>query len=121
MVNLLNQTPGNGEAIVMRGWEQAAKIEVVNHPMFAITRLWQSTSAGALSLLGCAAFGLLIGALLLRRQLRPLNYMVKQSLAITRHEYLTQPDLPGTPEFRRLAQAMNLMVSKLKMLFEEEA
>lgn len=120
-VRLVNLTPGSGEAIVMRGWEQAAKVEVISHPMFAVTRLWQSTSAGALWLLGCAVFGLLIGALLLRRQLRPLNYMVKQSLAITRREYLTQPDLPSTPEFRRVAQAMNLMVSKLKMLFEEEA
>lgn len=120
-VHLVNLTPGSGEAVVMRGWEQAAKVEVVSHPMFAVSRLWQSTTAGIIWLLGCATLGLLIGALLLRRQLRPLNYMVKQSLAITRREYLTQPNLPSTPEFRRVAQAMNLMVSKLKMLFEEEA
>ncbi|MGK2888908.1 MAG: GGDEF domain-containing protein [Candidatus Malihini olakiniferum] len=47
--------------------------------------------------------------------------MVKQSLAITRREYLTQPDLPSTSEFRRVAQAMNLIIIKLKMLFEAEA
>lgn len=120
-VRLVNLTPGSGEAVVMRGWEQAAKIEVVSHPMFAVARLWKSTAATLLWLLGCGIMGVLIGAWLLRRQLRPLDYMVKQSLAITRREFLTQPDLPATPEFRRVVQAMNLMVSKLKMLFEEEA
>ncbi|AZP26266.1 cyclic di-GMP receptor LapD [Morganella morganii] len=120
-IRLVNLQPGAGESIVMRGWEQAAKVEVISHPMFAITRLWKSSSATLLWLLGCGTFGVLIGALLLRRQLRPLDYIVEQSLAITRREFLSQPDLPNTPEFRRVAQAMNLMVSKLKTLFEDEA
>ncbi|EHD20549.1 MULTISPECIES: cyclic di-GMP receptor LapD [Brenneria] len=120
-VRLVNLQPGAGEAIVMRGWEQAAKVEVVSHPMFAVTRLWKSSLATLIWLLSCGTLGVLFGAILLRRQLRPLDYMVKQSLAITRREFLSQPDLPSTPEFRRVAQAMNLMVSKLKTLFEEEA
>ncbi|MBN3215647.1 cyclic di-GMP receptor LapD [Pectobacterium polaris] len=120
-VQLVNLQPGAGEAIVMRGWEQAAKVEVVSHPMFAVTRLWRSSTASFLWLLGCGTLGVLLGALFLRRQLRPLDYIVDQSLAITRREFLSQPDLPNTPEFRRVAQAMNLMVSKLKTLFEEEA
>ncbi|MBJ7223839.1 MULTISPECIES: cyclic di-GMP receptor LapD [unclassified Brenneria] len=120
-VRLVNLQPGAGEAIVMRGWEQAAKVEVVSHPMFAITRLWKSSSATLIWLLSCGTLGVLLGAILLRRQLRPLDYIVNQSLAITRREFLNQPDLPNTPELRRVAQAMNLMVSKLKTLFEEEA
>ncbi|MCL2892703.1 cyclic di-GMP receptor LapD [Brenneria tiliae] len=120
-VRLVNLQPGAGEAIVMRGWEQAAKVEVVSHPMFAVTRLWKSSLATLIWLLSCGTLGVLLGAILLRRQLRPLDYMVQQSLAITRREFLSQPDLPSTPEFRRVAQAMNLMVSKLKTLFEEEA
>ncbi|GLW38644.1 GGDEF domain-containing protein [Pectobacterium carotovorum subsp. carotovorum] len=120
-VQLVNLQPGAGEAIVMRGWEQAAKVEVVSHPMFAVTRLWRSSTASFLWLLGCGTLGVFLGALFLRRQLRPLDYIVDQSLAITRREFLSQPDLPNTPEFRRVAQAMNLMVSKLKTLFEEEA
>lgn len=120
-VRLVDLAPGTGEATIMRGWKQAARVEVVSHPMFAIGRLWQSTAATLFWLAGCGTLGLLIGAWLLRRQLRPLNYMVEQSLAITRREFLTQPNLPVTPEFRRVAQAMNLMVDKLKTLFEEEA
>src|ERR1700712_2279031 len=33
--------PAGGEAIVSRGWQQAARVEVVSHPMFALAKLWQ--------------------------------------------------------------------------------
>ena len=72
-------------------------------------------------LLLCGAVSAVLGALLLRRQLRPLDYMVKQSHAIARREFLSLPELPKTPEFRRVVNAMNQMVGKLKALFAEEA
>ena len=47
--------------------------------------------------------------------------MVKQSHAIARREFLSLPELPRTPELRRVVQAMNQMVEKLKALFQEQA
>ncbi|WJV52833.1 EAL domain-containing protein [Prodigiosinella aquatilis] len=120
-VHLVNLQPGIGEATIMRGWEQAARVKVISHPMFAVARLWQSTVATFVWLLACGAIGLTLGALFLRRQLRPLDYMVEQSMAISRHEFLSLSDLPKTPELRRVVEAMNFMVTKLKTLFEEEA
>ncbi len=120
-VGLVNVSPQAGEATIMRGWQQAARVEVVSNPVFAIKRLWESTLANMLWMLACSVVCILAGAALLRRQLRPLNYMVKQSQAITRREYLTQLDLPNTPELRRVVEAMNLMVTKLKSLFEDQA
>ncbi|MEW7312161.1 cyclic di-GMP receptor LapD [Buttiauxella gaviniae] len=120
-VKLVNVSPQAGEATIMRGWQQAARVEVVSNPVFAIKRLWESTLANLLWMMACGVICILAGALLLRRQLRPLNYMVKQSQAITRREYLTQMDLPKTPELRRVVEAMNLMVTKLKSLFEDQA
>jgi diguanylate cyclase (GGDEF)-like protein len=72
-------------------------------------------------LLLCGAASAVLGALLLRRQLRPLDYMVEQSHAIARREFLSLPELPRTPELRRVVQAMNQMVEKLKALFTEQA
>ncbi|MGH8485095.1 MAG: EAL domain-containing protein, partial [Pseudomonas sp.] len=69
----------------------------------------------------CGALSGVLGALLLRRQLKPLDYMVAQSHAIARREFLSLPDLPSTPELRRVVQAMNQMVEKLKTLFKEQA
>lgn len=47
--------------------------------------------------------------------------MVEQSHAIARREFLSLPELPRTPELRRVVQAMNQMVEKLKALFTEQA
>ncbi|WP_331693383.1 EAL domain-containing protein [Pseudomonas sp. ZY71] len=120
-VKLIGLEPAGGDALVSRGWEQAARVEVVSHPMFAVAKLWQSALGSLGWLLICGAVSAVLGALLLRRQLKPLDYMVKQSHAIARREFLSLPDLPRTPELRRVVQAMNQMVEKLKALFQEQA
>ena len=120
-VNLIGLEPAGGDALVSRGWEQAARVEVISHPMFAVAKLWQSALGSLGWLLVCGAVSAVLGALLLRRQLKPLDYMVKQSHAIARREFLSLPELPRTPELRRVVQAMNQMVEKLKALFQEQA
>ncbi|WP_214512945.1 cyclic di-GMP receptor LapD [Pseudomonas brassicacearum] len=120
-VKLIGLEPAGGDAIVSRGWEQAARVEVVSHPMFALAKLWQSALGSLGWLLLCGAVSAVLGALLLRRQLKPLDYMVHQSHAIARREFLSLPELPRTPELRRVVQAMNQMVDKLKALFQEQA
>ncbi|WP_313431374.1 cyclic di-GMP receptor LapD [Pseudomonas sp.] len=120
-INLIGLEAAGGDALVSRGWQQAARVEVISHPMFAIGKLWQSALGSLGWLLLCGAASAVLGALLLRRQLRPLEYMVEQSHAIARREFLSLPDLPRTPELRRVVQAMNQMVEKLKALFSEQA
>ena len=120
-VRLIGLEPAGGDAIVSRGWEQAARVEVVSHPMFALAKLWQSALGSLAWLLICGVVSAILGALLLRRQLKPLDYMVQQSHAIARREFLSLPQLPRTPELRRVVQAMNQMVEKLKALFQEQA
>ena len=120
-VKLIGLEPAGGDAIVSRGWEQAARVEVISHPMFALAKLWQSALGSLGWLLLCGIVSAVLGALLLRRQLKPLDYMVEQSHAIARREFLSLPKLPRTPELRRVVQAMNQMVEKLKALFQEQA
>ena len=120
-VHLIGLEAAGGDAIVSRGWQQAARVEVISHPMFAIAKLWQSALGSLGWLLLCGAASAVLGALLLRRQLKPLDYMVEQSHAIARREFLSLPELPRTPELRRVVQAMNQMVEKLKALFTEQA
>ncbi|MEG0968067.1 MAG: EAL domain-containing protein [Pseudomonas sp.] len=120
-IRLIGLEAAGGDAIVSRGWQQAARVEVVSHPMFALAKLWQSALGSMGWLLLCGALSAVLGALLLRRQLKPLDYMVAQSHAIARREFLSLPELPSTPELRRVVQAMNQMVEKLKALFKEQA
>lgn len=120
-IRLTGLEAAGGDAIVSRGWQQAARVEVISHPMFALAKLWQSALGSLGWLLLCGAVSAVLGALLLRRQLRPLDYMVAQSQAIARREFLSLPELPRTPELRRVVQAMNQMVEKLRALFTEQA
>ena len=120
-VELIGLQPEVGDALVSRGWEQAARVEVQSHPLFAIARLWRSALGSLGWLLVCGLLSAGVGAFVLRRQLKPLDYMVEQSHAIARREFLSLPMLPRTPELRRVVEAMNQMVEKLKTLFQEQA
>ena len=120
-VNLVNLRPEGGDALVMRGWEQLARVEVLSNPQFALAKLWDSTLGSLIWLLLCGLFSAVVGGWMLRRQFRPLDSMVRQAEAISRREFLSLPKLPRTPELKRVVLAMNQMVEKLKTLFSEEA
>jgi diguanylate cyclase (GGDEF)-like protein len=119
-VNLVNLHPPGGEALIMRGWVQAARVEVLSNPQFALAKLWDSTLGSLIWLLICGLLSAVFGGWLLRRQFRPLDTMVKQAEAISKREFLSLPKLPRTPELKRVVLAMNQMVEKLKALFAEE-
>lgn len=120
-VELVDLEPEGGDALIMRGWEQAARVEVLSHPQFALAKLWDAAIGSALWLLFCGVVSAILGGWLLRTQLRPLDNMVNQAQAISRREFLTLPRVPRTPELKRVVLAMNQMVEKLKQLFAEEA
>ena len=119
--HLVNLQPQGGDALIMRGWQQAARVEVLSHPQFALAKLWDSAVGSLAWLLLCGLVSALVGAWLLRTQLRPLDNMVQQAEAISRREFLALPKVPRTPELRRVVLAMNQMVDKLRNLFAEEA
>ncbi|MDH1623809.1 EAL domain-containing protein [Pseudomonas chengduensis] len=120
-VELVDLQPQGGDALIMRGWEQAARVEVLSHPQFALAKLWDSALGSLFWLLLCGLVSAVLGGWLLRTQLRPLDNMVQQAQAISRREFLTLPRVPRTPELKRVVLAMNQMVDKLKTLFAEEA
>lgn len=119
--DILQLQPAPGDALIMRGWEQAARVEVLSHPQFALSRLWESALATLGWLSACIVVSALLGGWLLRSQLRPLDRMVEQAHAISRREFNTLTEVPRTLELRRVVLAMNQMVEKLKALFAEEA
>jgi diguanylate cyclase (GGDEF)-like protein len=120
-VRLVNLRPEGGDALIMHGWQQAARVEVLSNPQFALGKLWESTVGSLIWLLLCGLLSAVIGGWMLRRQFRPLEKMVRQAEAISKREFQSQTRLPGTPELKRVVLAMNQMVEKLKGLFAEEA
>ena len=65
-VDLVDVTPQTGDATIMRGWKQAARVEVTSDPLFAVQRLWDHTLGNLLWMLSCSFSCLIAGILLMR-------------------------------------------------------
>jgi len=64
---------------------------------------------------------ILLVAVALRFILNPLHRVEKQAEAIVDKRYIIQKTLPKTKELKQVVHAMNVMVAKLKTVFEREA
>ena len=108
-----------GRAQITDGWKQYGTLTLASHDIYAYQSLWN----GTLKLLGWfVLFGLLAGisgTWLIRWILRPLGDVVGQAEAIAERRFLTIPQ-PRTPELRKVVQAMNGMVARLKTMLAEE-
>jgi EAL domain-containing protein (putative c-di-GMP-specific phosphodiesterase class I)/GGDEF domain-containing protein len=114
----IESTPGVAQ--VSDGWRALGRVEVISHVAYAHDELWQG-SARALALLtalGVAAMALAAAGV--RRIRRPLDATVAQAQALVQGRYLLV-DEPHVPELRRVAQAMNGMVERVRRLFEAQA
>ena len=119
-VQLLPIQAQPGQAQISSGWKQFGTVTLVSQSRFAYAALWQSAQKMviALSLAGLA--GGYMSTLVLRRLRRPLNAVIDQAQAITERRFVTMQE-PAVPELKKLAQAMNVTVARLKTMFDDEA
>lgn len=114
----IRATPGIAQ--VQDGWRQLGTLSVTSHSRYAYHELW----SGALKLLSwLLAAGFIagvIGTLIMRIIVRPLNQVVGQAQAISERRFITLNE-PRTPELKSVVRAMNQMVARLKQMFAEEA
>jgi diguanylate cyclase (GGDEF)-like protein len=108
-----------GSALVSSGWFQLGEVLVVSHPGFAYRDIWRTFKKQLwlflFSIVLC--YGLLsVG---LKFILRPLRQIEQQAEAVYRREFIQFP-LPGIPELRRVAIAMNRMSAKVKSMFSHQ-
>ncbi len=119
-VNLLPIQSEPGMAQVTDGWRALGSVEVISQSSFAHEQLWQGSlkTASLLALLGAMAG--VVATAGVRGIRRPLDATVKQAEALMERRFITVPE-PNVPELARLSQAMNMVVSRLKGLFDEQA
>ena len=119
-VNAISIHAESGTALVSDGWKQAGRVTVQAHTRFAYQSLWQ----GALTLLawtiGAGMVAGLLASVLLNGLRRPLAQMVGQAQAITERRFITVAE-PRIVELRSAVRAMNLMVERVKVMFNEQA
>jgi diguanylate cyclase (GGDEF)-like protein len=109
-----------GVAQVSDGWRALGRVEVVSHVAYAHDELWRGGSRALVLLAALGAAAMLLAAAGVRRIRRPLDDTVAQANALVEGRYLLV-DEPNVPELRRVAQAMNGMVERVRRLFESQA
>jgi len=109
-----------GVAQVSDGWRALGRVELVSHSGYAHDELWRGSlwSALALAVVGLVAGG--VATFAVARIRRPLDSVVQQAQALVRGEFVTVPE-PAVPELRRVTQAMNTMVGRLRITFQAQS
>ena len=109
-----------GHAKVSDGWRALGDVTVVSHASYAYDDLWRSSIESALWLAFAGVVGGLVGLVVVRGIRRPLDAAVQQAQALMDGGFVTVRE-PRMPELARLTRAMNLMVTRLKSLFDSQA
>ena len=119
-IGLLSIRPEVGMAQVSNGWTPVGQLEVRSDVSFAHQALWASTVRILLCMGFLAVVACLMAALGLRRIRQPLAAAVAQAQALTERRFITVPE-PEVPELRGVTRAMNTMVERLHLMFDEQA
>ena len=109
-----------GHAKVSDGWRALGDVTVVSHASYAYDDLWRSSIESALWLAFAGVLGGLVGLVVVRGIRRPLDVAVQQAQALMDGSFVTVSE-PRPPELARLTRAMNLMVTRLKGLFDAQS
>lgn len=108
------------EALIMAGWQQQGRLQVVSHAGYAYRELWESTVSTAAWLGGGWLLAVACLVLLLRWVLAPLLAVERQAEAIGQGQFMRLAQVPRTRELRRVVQAMNSMVAQVERIVGEK-
>jgi diguanylate cyclase (GGDEF)-like protein len=120
-IHALNLQTPTAASVVQSGWMPIGTLSVTSHAGYAYIELWQAFINLLVWFSIAALAAILIVVSALKWMLKPLKEMEKQAQAIVKKEYLVQSKLPSTTEFKRVVNAMNVMVQKMKEVFERDA
>jgi len=120
-VDLVPVHAPQASAELTRGWTRSGSVVVRSYPGYAYEQLWHSTLTSLQSALVFLMFALIVVTALLRWMLRPLDLIERQARAVADREFPRIERLPATREFRRVAQAMNLMTGSVEKIITEQS
>ena len=119
-ISLVPLWPATGKTQVMQGWLPLGTLRLTLHPGYVYSNLYKNLEASLFWVFILYSFGMLLLWLLLKQILKPLNQVKKQADAIHNNQFVQQLVLPRTPELRRVVEAMNRMIQKVQMIFDDQ-
>lgn len=109
-----------GTTRIMQGWTQLGELQLELHPGFVYRGLYDALQATLQGFVLLFLGSMLVLWLLLRYVLEPLQRVKEQADAIHANRFVQQEKIPATVELKRVVEAMNLMVAKVKGIFDDQ-
>jgi diguanylate cyclase (GGDEF)-like protein len=117
---IVNISPNQGIAQIQDGWTQYGVLTLASANDFAYLDLWNGTLSmllwSAIIALVCGV----IGSLILKIIIRPLNEMVEMTEAIGDQNFISIKE-PKTFEFKSLARALNKLSERIKEMLKDQS
>ncbi len=109
-----------GTTQVMKGWTQLGQLNLVIHPGFAYSTLYQALVSTLRWFTLLFTISMILLWLVLRYLLKPLQQVQAQADAIHTNKFVQQKKIPATVELKSVVNAMNLMVTKVQSIFDDQ-
>mgnify|MGYP002713036390 FL=1 len=119
-IQLVPLQPAAGATQIMKGWSPLGTLRLTLHPGYMYASLYQNLQATLLWFLLLFTLGMAVLWWLLHRLMRPLDEVKAQADAIHNNQFVQQSVIPRTVELRSVVEAMNRMVSKVHMIFDDQ-
>ena len=117
---LVSLEPTRGTTQVMKGWTQLGQLNLEVHPGFAYSNMYQALVSALRWFAFLFVVSMIVLWLVLRYLLEPLQQVKNQADAIHDNKFVQQEKIPATIELKRVVEAMNLMVSKVQGIFDDQ-
>ena len=109
-----------GVAHVSNGWQQIGTLSLSSQPRFAYKQLWDNTKRLFYYFVTVSIIGGLLGSLILKLIISPLDRAVDQATAIGERRFITTRE-PKTLEFRAVISSMNKLSARVKSMLDDES
>ncbi|BBB26434.1 bifunctional diguanylate cyclase/phosphodiesterase [Amphritea japonica] len=120
-VNLVEITPPEMTREITNQWQKAGTIFVQSRAGYAYEQLWRGAENTFAWFVMLSLLSMFFISLLMRYILNPLKGVEKQALALSQQKYIEQDNIPGTRELKQVVLAMNMMVRRVRTMFDEQA
>lgn len=107
-----------GTAQVAEGWNQFGTLYIESQTSYALQMLWQRFKQFIVSLLLVTVIIGLVGSVILRMIIRPLDDIVQQAHSFSQRRFITIAR-PSTPDFAKVVDAMNSLATRFKTIVIE--
>ena len=120
-IGLVEITPPEMTREVTSQWQKVGSIFVQSRAGYAYEQLWRGTKQTFIWFVVLSLLSVFFISLLMKYILRPLKGVEEQALALSQQKYIEQSIIPGTRELKQVVLAMNMMVRRVRTMFDEQS